>query len=95
MVSANPFDVPHAWVASLLEAYVKAYQVPADEGERFTTEFRPVAEGGCSFTSFARDRVEKRLSTEAARQFGRVRIESHDEEGASREAEREVRITGS
>jgi trigger factor len=44
MVSANPFDVPHAWVASLLEAYVKAYQVPADEGERFATEFRPVAE---------------------------------------------------
>ncbi len=44
MVSANPFDVPHAWVASLLDAYVKAYQVPADESERFTTEFRPVAE---------------------------------------------------
>ncbi len=44
MVSANPFDVPHVWVASLLEAYVKAYQVPADEGERFATEFRPVAE---------------------------------------------------
>jgi trigger factor len=44
MVSANPFDVPHAWVASLLDAYVKAYQVPADEGERFATEFRPVAE---------------------------------------------------
>ena len=44
LVSANPFDVPHAWVTSLLEAYVKAYQVPADEGERFATEFRPVAE---------------------------------------------------
>jgi trigger factor len=44
VVSANPFDVPHAWVASLLEAYVKAYQVPDDERERFATEFRPVAE---------------------------------------------------
>jgi len=44
MVSANPFDVPHAWVASLLEAYAKAYQVPAEEGEKFATEFRPVAE---------------------------------------------------
>lgn len=44
MVSANPFDVPHAWVASLLDAYMKAYQVPAEENERFAAEFRPVAE---------------------------------------------------
>ena len=44
VVSANPFDVPAAWVASLLDAYMKAYQVPADERERFATEFRPVAE---------------------------------------------------
>src|SRR3954462_5521405 len=36
IVAANPFDVPHAWVASLLEAYVKAYQVPEEEGERFS-----------------------------------------------------------
>jgi trigger factor len=44
VVSANPFDIPHAWVQQLLEAYVKAYQVPEDETERFTSEFRPVAE---------------------------------------------------
>ncbi|HET9423973.1 MAG TPA: trigger factor [Gemmatimonadaceae bacterium] len=44
IVQANPFDVPHAWVQSLLEAYVKAYQVPEEEAERFATEFRPVAE---------------------------------------------------
>jgi trigger factor len=44
IVAANPFDVPHAWVSSLLEAYVKAYQVPEEEAERFTAEFRPVAE---------------------------------------------------
>jgi trigger factor len=44
VVSANPFDVPHAWVTSLLDAYVKAYQVPDDERERFASEFRPVAE---------------------------------------------------
>jgi trigger factor len=44
VVSANPFDVPHAWVSSLLEAYVKAYQVPDDERDRFATEFGPVAE---------------------------------------------------
>jgi trigger factor len=44
VVSANPFDVPQAWVNSLLEAYTKAYQVPAEEAERFAGEFRPVAE---------------------------------------------------
>lgn len=44
IVAANPFDVPHAWVHSLLDAYVKAYQVPEEESERFATEFRPVAE---------------------------------------------------
>lgn len=44
VVSANPFDVPHAWVVSLLDAYVKAYQVPEEEKERFAAEFRPVAE---------------------------------------------------
>lgn len=44
IVSANPFDVPHAWVSSLLDAYVKAYQVPEEEAERFAAEFRPVAE---------------------------------------------------
>ena len=44
IVSANPFEVPHAWVNSLLDAYVKAYQVPQEESERFAGEFRPVAE---------------------------------------------------
>jgi trigger factor len=43
IVAANPFDVPQAWVASLLDAYMKAYQVPEEEAERFATEFRPVA----------------------------------------------------
>ena len=40
IVASNPFEVPHAWVQSLLEAYVKAYQVPQEETERFATEFR-------------------------------------------------------
>src|SRR3954470_1841794 len=44
IVAANPFDVPHVWVKSLLDAYAKAYQVPEEETERFTAEFRPVAE---------------------------------------------------
>lgn len=44
VVNANPFDVPQAWVVSLLDAYVKAYQVPDEERQRFAAEFRPVAE---------------------------------------------------
>lgn len=44
IVAANPFDVPHAWVTSLLDAYVKAYQVPEEESQRFAAEFKPVAE---------------------------------------------------
>jgi trigger factor len=44
VVSANPFDVPQAWVNSLLEAYMKAYQIPQEEGEKFAGEFRPIAE---------------------------------------------------
>jgi trigger factor len=44
IVSANPFEVPQAWVNSLLDAYAKAYQIPQEEAERFTGEFRPVAE---------------------------------------------------
>jgi trigger factor len=44
IVGANSFDVPHAWVNQLLEAYMKAYQVPQEEGEKFVSEFRPIAE---------------------------------------------------
>ena len=44
IVGANTFEVPHAWVNSLLDAYMKAYQVPKEEGERFVAEFRPIAE---------------------------------------------------
>jgi trigger factor len=44
IVGANSFDVPHAWVNQLLEAYMKAYQVPQEEGEKFAAEFRPIAE---------------------------------------------------
>jgi trigger factor len=44
IVGANPFEVPHAWVNSLLDAYMKAYQVPEEESEHFAGEFRPIAE---------------------------------------------------
>lgn len=44
IVQANAFDVPPSWVTQLVDGYMKAYQIPEDERERFTGEFRPVAE---------------------------------------------------
>jgi trigger factor len=44
IIGANQFDVPPSWVSQLVDAYANAYQVPEGEKERFTTEFRPMAE---------------------------------------------------
>lgn len=44
IVQANAFDVPPSWVNQLVDGYMKAYQVPDEERDRFTNEFRPVAE---------------------------------------------------
>jgi len=44
IVQANSFDVPPSWVNELVEGYKKAYQIPDEERERFTAEFRPVAD---------------------------------------------------
>jgi len=44
IVQANAFDVPPSWVTQLVDGYMKAYQIPEDEREKFTAEFRPVAE---------------------------------------------------
>jgi trigger factor len=44
IVQANAFDVPPSWVTQLIDGYMKAYQIPEEERERFTGEFRPVAE---------------------------------------------------
>lgn len=44
ITSANPFDVPQAWVAQLIDAYAKAYEIPEAEQEQFKSEFRPTAE---------------------------------------------------
>jgi trigger factor len=44
IVEANRFDVPPSWVNQLVDGYMKAYGIPEEERERFTAEFRPVAE---------------------------------------------------
>lgn len=44
IAGANPFDVPPSWVSQLVGAYAEAYQVPANERDKFTSQFRPMAE---------------------------------------------------
>jgi len=44
IVQANSFDVPPSWVNQLVDGYMKAYQIPDEEKDRFNAEFRPVAE---------------------------------------------------
>ncbi len=43
IITANPFDVPDAWVKQLIEGYGRMYQIPEEELERFAEEFRPMA----------------------------------------------------
>ncbi len=44
IIGANPFDVPPSWVRQLVGAYGEAYQIPADEREKFSAEFTAMAE---------------------------------------------------
>jgi trigger factor len=44
IIGANPFDVPPSWVRQFAENYAEAYQVPAEERERFANEFKSMAE---------------------------------------------------
>jgi trigger factor len=44
ILAANAFDVPPSWVRQVIAAYVKAYQVPEAEADKFAQEFGPMAE---------------------------------------------------
>jgi len=44
IADANPFDVPASWVTSLIDGYMKMYQVPEEQRDQFVQEFRPIAE---------------------------------------------------
>jgi len=44
IIQANAFDVPPSWVTQLIDGYMKAYQIPEEDREKFAAEFRPVAE---------------------------------------------------
>jgi trigger factor len=44
IIGANGFDVPPTWVREVVGAYAEAYHIPAEEREKFATEFRSMAE---------------------------------------------------
>jgi len=44
IVSANPFEIPPSWVTQLVDGYMEAYSVPAEERQKFSAELRPSAE---------------------------------------------------
>lgn len=44
IIGANQFDVPPTWVRDLVSHYAEAYKIPAEEQEKFATEFRSMAE---------------------------------------------------
>ena len=44
IAAANPFDVPPSWVNRMIDAYMKAYQIPDDQRQQFAGEFAAVAE---------------------------------------------------
>lgn len=44
IIEANPFEVPGSWVSQLVEGYMQMYGVPDAEKQRFSVEFRPMAE---------------------------------------------------
>ena len=44
VITANPFEIPNAWVQQVMGAYMQMYKVPENMQERFAGEFRPMAE---------------------------------------------------
>jgi trigger factor len=44
IAEANPFDVPPSWVHRMIDAYMKAYQIPDEQRTQFAGEFGAVAE---------------------------------------------------
>ena len=44
IISANAFDVPKSWVQQFVQNYAEAYQVPESQREKFSGEFRTMAE---------------------------------------------------
>ena len=44
ITQSNPFDVPPSWVNRMIDAYMQAYKIPAEQRDTFAAEFASVAE---------------------------------------------------
>jgi trigger factor len=44
IIGANPFDVPPSWVRQFAQNYAESYQIPEKDREKFSTEFKSMAE---------------------------------------------------
>jgi trigger factor len=44
VAEANPFAVPPSWISRMIDAYMKAYQIPEDQRQQFGEDFAAVAE---------------------------------------------------
>jgi trigger factor len=44
ITQANAFDVPPSWVNRMIDAYMQAYKIPAEQRDTFAAEFASVAE---------------------------------------------------
>jgi trigger factor len=44
IIGANPFDVPPSWVKQFAQNYAEAYQIPEEDRDKFSTEFKSMAE---------------------------------------------------
>jgi len=44
IISANAFDIPKSWIQQFVQNYAEAYQVPEDQRDKFSGEFRNLAE---------------------------------------------------
>ncbi len=44
IIGANPFDVPQSWVRQFAQNYAEAYQIPEQDRDKFSTEFKAMAE---------------------------------------------------
>lgn len=82
IVAANNVPAPRPLVERFLQAYDKAYDVPADRGEAFRTEFRPIAEA-----QVRRDLIMEQIATQEDLHATEEELDEHIAEIAKRRSE--------
>jgi trigger factor len=75
IVTANPFDVPKAWVMQLVDGYMQMYGVPEAQKQTFAREFMPMAEN-----QVRRDLIIDTLAERESLQAGASEVDARIEE---------------